>query len=437
MDSPLLDSLAHLNIIEIVILAPLGVLMVYFLLSHRVSVLMFLLVLSAALVGVTVPVIEGVASLVRWLSVLILLFTGIFFSRIKIPYGLLLFWGYVFIGFVFVLRGSHLSWQIQRGLLLLIVATAIPFAFSNKSYKIFHSTLVGIGMTGVIFALMNFVALPTSLNDPLRFMGYAKIAPFFASTLGALLPFTFWGSWFANSKALRLVCGLGFLAGIVLLIISGQRAGTVAGCVSLIPFIFTTVIKRKNWIRSLFLVILLGIIAFFIIQSSTERIMFVLSRYSLEAGLSNRDLIWQLAISEISKNPLMGQGIGASEGIISSSFHNAYLEIWYNAGIIGLVLFLAAQVYFFYRLFHLYRIIRDPEKKSVVALALGYMLGFSVICIFESLGAGASNLNLILYLFIGVLISSNIPFKAAPVQIYTEGYTTASSSEMAALSVVR
>jgi O-antigen ligase len=114
-----------------------------------------------------------------------------------------------------------------------------------------------------------------------------------------------------------------------------------------------------------------------------------------------------MALSEIAKNPFWGHGMGAAETVISFSFHNAYLEVWYNTGILGLFLFLTSQFYFIYRIFYLNRVSKDPEIKSTLALALGYMLGFIVICIFESTGAGASNINIILYLFLGVLVSNN------------------------------
>jgi hypothetical protein len=40
-------------------------------------------------------------------------------------------------------------------------------------------------------------------------------------------------------------------------------------------------------------------------------------------------------------------------------------------------------------------------------------MGFVVLCIFESVGAGASNLNVILYLYLGVLVSGGALFEAA------------------------
>jgi O-antigen ligase len=415
MDSPILDSINQLNLGEVLILLSLGILIGYYFISNRVSILMFILILSAAMVGTAIPIVEDIASLVRWLALFLLLFSGLLFSRIKISNGMLFFWGYVYLGFVFLFRSTDFFWQFQRGMLLLIVAIAIPIAFSNKSYQVYKTTLIQIAFAGTIFSLINLITIPGSLNDPLRFVGYAKTAPFFAVTLGGLLPFTFWGLWNAKTKITKTACGLGFLSGTAALLISGQRTGTLAGLIGLIPLGFSIIRYKKKvgWLI-LLIILLFSSTGYLLLNSSSDRINFLLSRYSLSAGLSNRDLIWQAALSEISANPILGEGIGASERIISSSFHNAYLEIWYNTGFIGLLLFITSQALFFFRIIYLNKLVSDPEKKSILALALGYMLGFSVSCLFESLGAGASNMNLLLYLFFGALITNNVLIVTSP-----------------------
>ena len=125
MESPLLVLVSRLDLLDVAILMAAGCLLIYCVLSNRLYAVMFMLVLSASLVGTTIPVIEGVASLVRWLSLLLLLFTGLLFSRVEMSVGLLLFWGYVFLGLVSMFRAISITWQFQRGLLLLLVAAAI------------------------------------------------------------------------------------------------------------------------------------------------------------------------------------------------------------------------------------------------------------------------------------------------------------------------
>jgi O-antigen ligase len=413
MESPLVEIVSRLDLLDVAVFIAAGILLIYCALSNRVYAVMFILVLSAALVGTTIPVIESVASLVRWLSLLLLLCTGLLFSRAEISVELLLFWGYVIFGLISMFRAISIAWQFQRGLLLLVVAAAIPFGYSGRSFRTHRVTLVLIAIVGALFAIVNAVALPSQLTDPVRFVGYAKTAPALTVILGGLLPFVFWGLWNVKSTMLRMILGLGFLSGMAALVLSAQRAGTVAGIVGLIPLTLTTIRHKKNVAWLVLLGIVLALLGFFVVQyASEEKIGFLLSRYRLDSGLSDRDLIWAMALSEIARDPLLGQGIGAAEWVISSSFHNAYLEVWFNAGFLGLVLFVASQAYFFLRIRYLNRILVDPEAKSILALALGYMMGFVVLCIFESVGAGASNLNVILYLYLGVLVSGGALFEA-------------------------
>jgi O-antigen ligase len=432
MESPLLELVSRLDLLDVAVLMAAGSVLIYCVLSNRLYAVMFALVLSASLVGTTIPVLEGVASLIRWLCLLLLLFTGLLFSRLAISAGLLLFWGYVFLGLVSMFRGISITWQFQRLLLLLLVATAIPMAYSGRSYRTHRVTLILIAVVGALFGIVNSVALPSQLADPGRFAGYSKAAPVLTLTLGSLLPFSFWGLWNVKSKALRIFLGLGFLSGMATLVLSGQRAGTIAGIVGLIPLALTTAKRRQNVARWVFLVIVLALLGFFLVQHASEaKIGFLLSRYRLGSGLSNRDLIWARALSEIMKSPLIGQGIGAAEWVISSSFHNAYLEVWFNAGLLGLGFFVASQVYFFLRIRYLNRVLADPEAKSILALALGYMMGFVVLCSFESVGAGASNLNVILYLYLGVLVSSGALLQVASPSLWAVNSIPGSNPEPA------
>ena len=412
MESPLVEILNSLKLAHVIALAVAAVLMACCVLWNRVDALMFILVLSASLVGTTIPIVENIASLLRWLSVLLLFLCGLLFGKIAIPSRLLPFLAYVFIGFIFLTRAISPIWQFQRGFLLLIVAMAIPVAFSSRSYGTYRSTLVLIAVVASVFAVVNAISVTSHLSDPTRLMGYSKGAPSFAVILGGLLPFSFWGLWSVRSSVLKLVLGVGFLSGAVTLALSGQRAGTVAGVVGLIPLIIVTTLRKRNVGWSLLVLALLFLLGSLLVrQSSVARINFLLSRYSFDSGLSNRGLIWQMALSEIAENPLLGKGIGAAEWVISSSFHNAYLEVWFNAGLLGLVFFLIGQIYLFYRISFLIRISPDPEKESILALGLGYMLGFLVLCVFESIGAGASNLNVVLYWFLAVLVSHDALFR--------------------------
>lgn len=409
MDFSLISAVNKLDPIGITILILFGLLLFYFALAKFTYISMLILCLSASFVGSTISIVDNLSSLLRWLAIFLLLISGILRSQIKVSAGVLFFWGYVFLGLIFLFRANIIEWQFQKGVLLLIVALAIPLAYCNESYRLTKYSLISVSLAGVIFSLFNFISLPGELSEAVRFSGYSKGAASFALFLGGLLPFTFWGLWRTNNRAIRVACVSGFIFGFITLMLTGQRTGTIAALIALIPLLIS--IKERKiivWCTSL---IILGIFIGYILvgQSSAGRVSFLFDRYSFDSDLSGRTSIWEKAFSLIAENPFLGRGIGASETVMSDSFHNAYLEIWFNTGLPGLFLFLAAQFFFLYRIIYLGRKFKDPESKAILALALGYMSGFIFMCFFESIGAAASSLNVILYLFLGVLVSNNYP----------------------------
>ena len=347
MDIPLLDYVMQLSTIDTIVFVLVMLITLYIVLTNKISILMFLLVLSAAMFATTLSVVSNVASVARWLFIVLMFIAGIFHGKMRISFGIFLLWGYVLLGFVSLLRGYDLIWQIQKSILLIMVSVAIPYAYGDKTYNVFKSSLVLIALVSAIYSIINFTTLPNNLSSALRFYGLGKGAPTFSVVLGALLPFSFWGAWKANSKIIKGISGVGFALGIILLLFSGQRAGIVTGLVGLVPMSIVFMTQKKNIGWAFILFSLIAIVGYyFYSQSSAERLDFLTSRYSLEAGLSNRDFIWQDAIQRISRDPFLGRGIGAAEMVVSYSFHNAYLEIWYNTGVLGLTLFLCSQFYF-------------------------------------------------------------------------------------------
>jgi len=414
METPLLEILRQLDVMALVALALIALVMAHFVLKNKVYALFSLLVFCASLVGSTNPLIDSLSSITRWIAISLLLLSSLIFGRIKVPLGSQLFLGYVAFGFIFLFFSKSDSWQFQKSGLLIIVATSIPFAYGNRPFQVFHFSLVGLAIVATVFSVYSFTSLPGHLNDAARLSGFMKGAPWFSMVLGGLLPFSLWGVLQAPFRWLQIVFGMGFVLGTITLVFSGQRAGTIAGLLGVIPMLLITLRQRKIMGRTALALILLSTLVFaFFKQSSTERTNFLLHRYAREAGLSDREWVWEMALTEINKSPLLGRGIGAVEALSQSSFHNAYLDVWYNTGLPGLFFFVAAQLYFFYRILLLIRFVKDRNARLLLALSLGYMLGFMELCFFESAGAGASNVNVILYLFLGVLISKNdlfLPF---------------------------
>lgn len=413
MDFSLIEEVLRLSVFETTVFLLAGCLIAYSALSRRIHILLFILVLSAAFVGSSIRGVENtgglppdVASLSRFLSIALLLVCALGHDRMRLSAGCVLFLGYVGIGLVSLFQAINLGWQLQRGILLVLLVVTIVFVYSDRNYNSVKASLIAISVAGAAFCLLNFTALPGQIGKAARFSGYFKGAPAYALVLGGLLPFTLWGTWRAGSSSLRIISGLGFLTGIVMLTLSGQRTGTLAGVIGTIPLLLT--LLRRQTIAWLLLLVMAPVLSgyFWVQHGGAAREEFLVQRYSSPSDLSGRTSIWNEALSEIDKHPLLGRGIGASENVIRSSFHNTYLEVWFNSGLLGLFLFVAAQAFFFWRSWELIRRSKSAEIMSLGALAFGYMMGFVVICMFESAGAGASNVNIILFFLLGVIVSN-------------------------------
>ncbi len=419
MESSFTESIARLNSIDLVALALLGSLVLFFALSRQVHSLMFLFVLSATLVGTTFPILGDVAPILRWLIIFVFLILGILNAKLAVSPGLILYWGYVLCGHIFLFNAIGIQYQLQKSVLLIIVALSIPLLFSARPYRSLDQSLKAIAVAGSIFCLLNFVSLPSFLADPARFTGYTRGAASLAIFLGGLLPFTLWGVW-KTTRWARILCAFGFLAGMVTLIFSGQRTGTLIGIVGIIPlFIFMQ--NRKTIVWSLILLAATVTIGMVLFQHSSQaRTEYLVYRFfNGQSGFSGREHIWRLALNEIRTLPAIGRGIGAAELFFSPSFHNTYLEVWYNTGPFGLVFFILSQAYFLYKAARLTWSARDQHIRSASALALGYMTGYIAMGFMESMGAGSSSINIILYLFLSLLVTNSTTLSPATAALST------------------
>src|SRR5512140_1173909 len=142
MSIPLLDIINRLGFEAFVPLAIVGAVLLFFLVRDKVPGLMFFLTAAAAFIGSSTVMIADIASLVRWIIVILLPLPGIIFgNRMKVSFGILLFWGYVVCGLAALLNSQQPIWQMQRGVLLLAVAVGLPLAYSSRGYPVFRESL--------------------------------------------------------------------------------------------------------------------------------------------------------------------------------------------------------------------------------------------------------------------------------------------------------
>lgn len=412
MESSFTYTISHLGVVDILFLLLVAGVTIYLAIIRQIPSLFFILILSASLVGTTIPILGNIAPVIRWLAMLVLFFVGLTRGKLDVSVGYLFFWGYVLIGLLSLFQAVLLDYQIQRSVLLIIAATLSPLVFSKREFQSFKLSLEAISVAAAIFCLINFLGLPDMLGISGRFSGLVKSAASFALTLGEMLVFTLWGIWRAKGWV-RILCSLGFITGIVTLVFSGQRTGTIGGLLALIPLYMLMQNRKTIGWSLLFTFAMFTALVLTFAFTDASRIDFLLLRFNPNYGLSGRDWVWQLATSAIYQNPIVGRGTGAAEMFFVSSFHNAYLEVWYNTGFLGLMFFVVSQLYFLYKSIEMAFGNYSLEIKAAGMLALGYMIGFLAINFFESVGAGASSVSLLLYLFLCFLASQK--YQAQPV----------------------
>ena len=243
-----------------------------------------------------------------------------------------------------------LAWGLKLALTvmsLLMLAKAIKDVEGFlKFFKVVHISYTLVSLMPLIQVLVD-----QSVAFQGGRLGGVYAPPAVSASGGMLLLLSSLLSSTEQRAWLRTIYWLTGIGGLLILLIGGGKAAIVFAVVSVV--IFYRLIG-KMWISMTFLVIvsLLGIFSFF----TSLPIMTYLQRYK-ESGLfetlTGRTVLWEAAIDAISTKPFFGHGYVASKFFsISVSdvlwpaghMHNAFLEVMYNNGLLGLVPILAMNI---------------------------------------------------------------------------------------------
>ena len=164
---------------------------------------------------------------------------------------------------------------------------------------------------------------------------------------------------FNNSFIKRLIyASIGFI-GFIAMIVAQKRGIFVACAVSIIIMILISVANKKN-IRKLYVAILLILLLFvgiyLYLQNSESGIEFI-KRFTASDDISSgRFDIFSLLLTEAKNSFLLGKGTGASQNtLINSGAHNIYIQVYFDHGIIGILIYIIWFVSNFIFTIKLYR----------------------------------------------------------------------------------
>ena len=274
------------------------------------------------------------------LSGMKLLFSGYFFYRPPLPilcYSLFLFWTFIST----MMYGTaptpaqlltNLLWILLPFLVLIVSYNTVRNIGPSK-WEVYAFCLIGlivIGEYALIFRELNI------------FIEHSHLASSYFSLY--LLPLVF----ISKSKSIRI---LFVILTIVVLVSSVKRGGVLALGLALVSYVvcwaFVTKKLRLSTIGlGLLCIIVFGSIVYEVGTSDEDNNVFERFENLEEDQGSNRLLVWGITLNMIDNsegmNYLMGHGYNSvlADSPIMLSAHNDILEITYDYGMIGIVLYL-------------------------------------------------------------------------------------------------
>lgn len=295
---------------------------------------------------------------------------------------LLLFLTYLIFNSYFLSIDSQ---PIRRVILLLSFFIAIYFLDLNPVFT--RLFLISLGVAGFCFAMYSLVSmysinglpagyrkggLMQSANQDIAYFGNTIVAAMHYSITFSILVFLF----LTETKKVLLFLWLTFL-GVVsaYLALTFSRAGWVACAIVLSSIFYFTFDKNK--IRFyLVLICVLSIFAYFLYN--------FLGYELFDRGLTHRDEIWAVIFSRMHGNWLFGYGLSTpfepipvlNGKVFVGNSHNVYLEILYQTGLIGLILFVSVA---FNSLCLLYKYIKKSICNDVAILFFSVLLSVLVV----------------------------------------------------------
>ncbi|MDA8964583.1 O-antigen ligase family protein [bacterium] len=269
--------------------------------------------------------------------------------------------------------------------------------------------LLFAGMSPALIAIS--VAGLSSLTGGRYAGGMAESYGLFVITGGLLMPTLLW-CFFSCRGRVRFFYGLSFLFLMPLLLLSAQRTGFFAGVIACIPMLMQFSFRRILYASMISGgVLIVGVIA---LNFFPEQKMFIQKRFFVESegggmmistNTTNRTDRWTSAIEKIGDRPFIGYGASAHREAGFGGFHNAYLQEWYNGGILGVVLFFGASVVALWKSFRLLgSAVLSAKDRYLCRLLFSLMLFLILVSFFESKLASPSNIMVFVMVLVGVSI---------------------------------
>ncbi len=102
---------------------------------------------------------------------------------------------------------------------------------------------------------------------------------------------------------------------------------------------------------------------------------------------------WQTGLAQITKHPLLGHGLTSFKPLSSSfstqgetfAMHNTYLEVWFDAGVVGMLSYMVLLFVPLFKFIKIYRSQTSERIKRLTAIMIGYVLGYLIVNISDNM----------------------------------------------------
>ena len=369
------------------------------------------------LLGFTFPLSVALSNILIILLAVLILFEGSFFKKIqkinssKWMKSVLILWVMYIIYFFIFGSFTDTFWLIKRISLLLLLPIFYCSSFSEKTIqKSVFAFLISMFLSSVIAIAENYGIINLhSTNEYAAFLRYTDHNVFLAFSLIISL-YVLFRKKLENKYRNIILFFISFY--LFSLFTEGGKSGQLVFLFSIILFLI--LLFKKKW--KLLSLSLISVFVFSAIVYNTSDI--VKNRFNYEAKnilqyrKSDRNILLKETIILIKKNPIFGYGTGSftdkfglvnkeAQKVVSNQHktpHNNYLYVWFELGILGLIVFLS--IFYFQ--------IKELIKKADGIFIILFPIMFLIIMLTDSYLFSQN--TLVLYLFLSV-ITINYQYK--------------------------
>lgn len=378
----------------LVFFIPFGI-FIFSLLFFSRGILIFLAIICLMLTQSYFNTVRSVTMYLRWVFLILFsfhIFGDIFLGRTvrKIKYFDLSAIFFIIYAFISITYSPYPNLTLQRATTILLLYIAVfwiiwKYAYDKSPERVVYIILKVLTLLFVASFLSIFIN-PVKTFMFGRFQGILQNPNGLGVITATLIPMGLW-QFLATKKKTALLLFFLMLTGLFL---SASRGSLNAAIIGLGYMIYASTKKQKPLLFFVSLAFIFTLI--WIIETlAMQFFMRYIRTETLPTG-AGRFEVWPIALKLISDKPILGYGFGVEEKLFGLQhiklfmhpggyFHNSYLGITLQLGILGFILFFGPLfILLFKELF-----VRHETDTPLLRLALrGSLLSGLVCCMFES-----------------------------------------------------